>query len=368
MRVCFVVSKLPTEGITGGAQLQCYLVGKGLAERGWDVKFATLSCITGTPAAERRSYTDPTRRRDAWIPRPPLYILKWTISLLRLLRRIDPEIVVVTGAFGVFNELNALCSIWFGKKLVYRAAHIWDADPTSVDLHLQLRGHAHPTDRFLRRYLYLFTLKRTHAIVANAQYVANAFKRLVPRKNIWVVPNGRQIESIRKSAPSHILWIARFERVKNPMLFVRLARELPNLPFVMCGFGSLVQETARRARHLGNLTILNSVDEDTKRDLLATAFVVVSTSMAEGFPNTLIEAGINAVPYISFVDPDEVICRYKLGFHVRSYSELAQKVELLVQDRDLREQIGSNIRAYVEEHHDIKNTVAEYDRLLRSIL
>jgi hypothetical protein len=31
------------------------------------------------------------------------------------------------------------------------------------------------------------------------------------------------------------------------------------------------------------------------------------------FPNTLIEAGINAVPYISFVDPDEVIYRYKLG-------------------------------------------------------
>jgi glycosyltransferase involved in cell wall biosynthesis len=98
------------------------------------------------------------------------------------------------------------------------------------------------------------------------------------------------------------------------------------------------------------------------------AFVVVNTSVAEGFPNTLVEAGLMAVPYVSFVDPDEVICRYRLGFHVTSFSALVEKVELLVQDRGLREQTGSNIRAYVEKYHDLKDTVDEYDRLLRSLL
>jgi glycosyltransferase involved in cell wall biosynthesis len=359
MRVCFLVPELPTETITGGAQLQCYLVGMGLEEKGWDVKFATLRCIAGTSVVG--GYEDMTGY--IWIGKYSRYFVKWAIPVFRFLRRTDPEIVVITGTrVGAFNALGVLCSIWLRKKLVFRAASIMDAEPNFAErLHLASPG-------FVRRYLYILTLKHVRVIVANAQYVADAFKRVLPRKSIWLIPNGRQIEPVRRSERSHVLWIARFEKVKNPLLFVSLARQLVNIPFVMCGFGSLADDIARRARDLANLTILNSVSDETKRDLLATAFAVVNTSVAEGFPNTLIEAGINAIPYISFVDPDEVICRYRLGFHVTSLSELVQKVELLVQDRDLREQIGSNIRAYVEKHHDINKTVAEYDRLLRSLL
>jgi glycosyltransferase involved in cell wall biosynthesis len=358
MRVCFLVPELPTETITGGAHLQCYLVGMGLEEKGWDVKFATLRRITGTSWVG--GYED--MRGDAWIGKYSRYLVRWAISVLRLLRRTDPEIVVITGSVGAFNGLGALCSIWLRKKLVFRAANIMDAE---VDFAEKLRLES---PGFVRRYLYVLTLKQTRVIVTNAQYVADAFKKVLPRKKIWFIPNGIQIEPARTSECSHVLWIARFEKVKNPLVFVSLARQLPHISFVMCGSGSLGGEVAKRAGDLVNLNILDWVDGEVKRDLLARAFVVVNTSLAEGFPNTLIEAGINAVPYISFVDPDEVICRHKLGFHVASLSELVEKVQLLVQDRDLRERIGSNIRTYVEEHHDIRNTVAEYDRLLRSLL
>jgi len=77
---------------------------------------------------------------------------------------------------------------------------------------------------------------------------------------------------------------------------------------------------------------------------------------------------IHGTPYISFVDPDEVICRYKLGFHVRSFPELVQKTELLVKDSHLEREIGANIRSYVEKEHNLEDTVSEYDELLRSLL
>jgi glycosyltransferase involved in cell wall biosynthesis len=329
----------------------------GLEEKGWDVKFATLRRITRTSLVF--GYKD--MRGDAWIGKYSRYFVKWAISVYRFLRRTDPEIVVTDRA-GAFNGLGVLCSIWLRKKLVFRAATIMDAE---LDFAEMLRP-AGPG--FVRGYLHALTLKHARVIVANAQYVADAFKRVLPRKNIWFIPNGRKIEPVGRSDRSHVLWIARFEKEKNPLVFVSLARQLPHISFVMCGFGSLADDIARRAGDLANLTVLNSVSDETKRNLLATAFVVVNTSVAEGFPNTLIEAGLMAVPYVSFVDPDEVICRYKLGFHVASFSALVEKVELLVQDRDLREQIGRNIRAYVEKYHDLKNTVAEYDRLLRSLL
>jgi glycosyltransferase involved in cell wall biosynthesis len=350
--------------MTGGAQLQSYLVGTGLARIGWDVKFVTLKDIMGTSLG---SYKD-TRARAAWVVRHFLHLVKGTVLLLRSLGN-DSEVIVVTGALGVFNGLNVFCAISTGKKLVYRAAHIWDADRSNLGLHLRLRGYTPLIGNgFVERCLYSYTLKHAHVIVANAQYIADVLRRILPHKNIRIIPNGRYIEPIRKCEPSHVLWIARFERAKDPMSFVSLARELPSIPFVMCGFGPRADHLTGPAGDLANLTVLNSVSDETKKNLLAKAFVVVNTSVAEGFPNTLIEAGLNAVPYVSFIDPDEVICRYKLGFHVRSLPELVEKVELLVQDRDLREQIGSNIRAYVEKYHDLRNTVAEYDRLLRSLL
>jgi glycosyltransferase involved in cell wall biosynthesis len=364
MKVCFVVDEIPTESITSGANMQCYLVGRGLAERGWDVKFGTFRRIAGKSPSD----LGVGPRGVVWVFRNSRNLLRWTISLIRFLWRTDPEIMVVTGAINTFNGTGVLYSICFRKKLVYRAAHIWDADYTFMNL--QMRGSTHLTraDFFFRRQIYLLTLKYAHAIVASDRDVAEAFKRILPHKNIRVIPNGNLIESNRESPSSHILWIARFERVKNPILFVRLAQELPHLRFVMCGFGSLFDEIAEEADHLANLTILDSADNKTKRELLASAVAVVNTSVAEGFPNTLIEAGMNAAPYVSFIDPDEVICRNRLGFHVNSFPELKQKVELLVQDRALREQLGINIRAYVEKHHAIQDTVAKYDRLLRYLL
>jgi glycosyltransferase involved in cell wall biosynthesis len=158
------------------------------------------------------------------------------------------------------------------------------------------------------------------------------------------------------------------EKVKNPVLFVRLAKQLPHIQFVMGGSGRLYQQVAKAASQIPNLTLVGLAMGEEKKRLLGSALVVVNTSLAESFPNTLIEAGMDGIPYISFVDPDEVICRHKLGFHVTSFRQLVEKTALLVRDDELRFKIGTNNRHYVENNHDIERSVSEYDRLLRSLV
>jgi hypothetical protein len=46
---------------------------------------------------------------------------------------------------------------------------------------------------------------------------------------------------------SHVLWMNRMEKLKNPGAFVTLAKELPDVRFIMCGAGPLCDQLARQA-------------------------------------------------------------------------------------------------------------------------
>lgn len=362
MKVCFVVN-LPSQSktgpdleIVGGAELQCYLIGKQLVLKGWNVAYITPKPITLSEKTFHAYYAKTILPGDGVLAR-----YSSAPSLFTLLKEINPDIVVTTYN-GSLSGFVALYCLLYRKKFLYRAASILDADLTFG------KNTGWNDLGFLSRRLHVFAVKRADAIATNAQYVAAAFKRRLPRKRIVVIRNGLPIESVQKSNASIVVWIGRFEKVKNPELFVRLARELPKIRFVMGGYGRLYEKCAKQAREVPNLRLIGTVDQGAKRKLLGAALAFVNTSFSEGFPNTLIEAGIYGVPSLSFVDPDEVICINSLGFHVRSFSELVDKTRLLAADSDLRKEIGINMRRFVERNHRIENTVSEYTKVLTSLL
>jgi glycosyltransferase involved in cell wall biosynthesis len=211
-------------------------------------------------------------------------------------------------------------------------------------------------------------VRHADVVVANAEDVARIFETSRPGRSIVVIRNGLPMRTVPRSRKTHVIWVSRFDKQKRPDVFVRLAKELPDIQFIMCGDGPLHEECTTMANGATNLFFGGWVDERSKVKWLSSAFAFVSTSSSEGFPNTLIEAGIFSTPYISFVDPDEVICRNRLGFHVKSFSELVNKTKLLANDRDLRTKIGYNIRQYVEREHEIEKTVTGYVSVFGSLL
>ena len=363
-RICFVVD-LPVEALGGGAEKQCYLIANGLAEKGWEVAYLT----------PRVTSRDPTPRVEKWLKthradvpvkgnsRMARYLRG--PSLFRNLGRINPHIVLFTNP-GSLGGLVTLCSLLYRKHVVYRVA-------SSLDTDLTFGASGWNEFDFIARFLHRYAARNADVLVTNAASVANQFKKWIPQKNIRVIPNGVEIPRTvpgegRTRHASHVLWMNQMEKWKNPGMFVSLAKELPHVRFVMCGGGQLHKQVAQEASTVSNLELTGGVGGETKTNLLEAAFAFVNTSLVEGFPNTLLESGVHSLPYISFVDPDEVICRYKLGFHVKSLSELVRSTSLLVADKRLRSEMGHNIRRYVEKQHNIQNTVSEYDRLLRNIL
>lgn len=161
----------------------------------------------------------------------------------------------------------------------------------------------------------------------------------------------------------YILWVARLTKVKRPQLLIEIAKRLPHYRFIMVGKGDY-----KSLDFPENLQFLGFKPGEELEELYKRASVFINTSAIEGFPNTLIEAGIYYTPYISFYDPDDVIKKYNLGYAVKNVDEAVRAVTDLMEDASLRAKMGSNIRRYVEVNHDIEKTVKAYEELFKELI
>ena len=89
-------------------------------------------------------------------------------------------------------------------------------------------------------------------------------------------------------------WMARMTEVKNPLLLLEIAHQLPEVRFVMAGGGNLLEEIKIKAPK--NLAVIGWADAATFWSAVDCA---ISTSDNEGMPIALIEAQLAGVPVIA---------------------------------------------------------------------
>lgn len=90
------------------------------------------------------------------------------------------------------------------------------------------------------------------------------------------------------------LWMGRMVTVKRPNAMLTLAREFPQVDFLMAGNGPLLNQMKDSSP-----ANLHFVGWKRKELLLSLADIVVSTSESEGMPLTLIEAQMSGIPVMA---------------------------------------------------------------------
>ncbi len=162
--------------------------------------------------------------------------------------------------------------------------------------------------------------------------------------------------------------------LKQAELFVKLAKEIPDAIFQMIG-GPIhdevqyYEELKKSANETQNLDFLGFVPYQEVNQYFERAAIFVNTSTHEGFPNTFLQAWANYTPVVSLnIDPDEIICNIKLGFHSKTFEQLILDVKRLLHDKQLRDEMGRNARAYVEREHDISNLIPKYEKLFSDLV
>ncbi|MFC1937658.1 glycosyltransferase family 4 protein [Chloroflexota bacterium] len=168
-----------------------------------------------------------------------------------------------------------------------------------------------------------------------------------------------------KAKPPVVLWVGSLDSVvKQPEWLLKLATLVPEAKFQIMG-GSVgryhYERIEQMSRDIGNLQLLGCVPFHETNRYFEEAVILVNTSKYEGFPNAFIQAWMCYTPVVSLnADPDEIICRYQLGLHSKTFDQLEEDVKTLLGNEQLREEMGRNGRSYVEREHDINKIVEQY--------
>lgn len=349
-------------GFVGGAELQQVLMGKELAKNDYDISF-----IVFDHGQEPFEIIDGIKIYKTVPKGYPLSGIKSVYHAFKpawnALKRADANIYYQRGA-GRDTCFVALFCLLKRKKFVYGLASNMDVDDTFTK----------DAKRY-ERILYNFGLKRADCVIAQSEYQQELLKKNFNKDSI-IIKNSYPIERLKKSKiePPIVLWVGTIKpKWKQPELFLKLAKTIPDARFQMVGGAStdkqFYDKIKEEAGKIPNLEFVGFVPYPDVNKYFEHASILVNTSSVEGFSNTFLQAWSAYTPVISLnADPDGIICKYKLGFHSRTFEQMVNDVKTLLMDEKLREEMGMNGREYVEREHDIKKVVEKYAKVFKGVM
>jgi glycosyltransferase involved in cell wall biosynthesis len=344
MRICIVSLNFPWYFRPGeaayfaGAEVQAGFVARALVSQGHEVSFVVANLRPGEklpyPAENAFQSGDGIPGLRFFYPRVP--------GIRRALKRIDADVYYQRNA-GMVTGVAALFCRQKGRVFVYGAGS--DTDFSFRDARM---------DNFRDRVLFYTGLKLAHGVVVQNEYQK---KRYLARHHgpVRVIPNGIDVaENETAGARDLVAWIGGIRRIKQPELFLELARRIPDRRFVLLGGGSGVEPSFEKkirdeAARVPNVTLTGHVPHDTIRDYLGRAAVLVNTSRVEGFPNAYLEAWNLCVPVVSFNDVDGLVEKENLGVICKGLGEMEAAVRSFTDDTERRTAAGRRGRAVVRE-------------------
>jgi glycosyltransferase involved in cell wall biosynthesis len=219
-------------------------------------------------------------------------------------------------------------------------------------------------------FMYRYALPRFDVIVS--QTVAQK-KMLLDNEglNSTVIANGFPLDERHTDVDKDcVLWVGRDDPVKRPMLFIELARRLPDFKCIMImqGNGELKDKVISEAEMTPGLELIDHVGFFEIQHYFDMAICLVNTSEKEGFSNAFIQACISSVPILSYrVNPDKVLTENKIGAVCNDSVEVAAEFIMSLCSNSLKD-YGRNAYNYVKEKHDLQDRADEYESLIKDLV
>ena len=366
-RLC-IVTPAHSSTTTGGSEFQIdYLLETLVPQRRFEIYY-----LTSFVAGESVNGSYRIVRIGDGVRAPRFGYLAHAAPLYRALTNLRPTVIYQRVAGG-YSGVSAHYARRHGARFVWHIAHDSDVMP---DASLEGRN---PLRRYLEKRSVEYAIRHADCIIAQTAHQARLLEQNYARKAVAVIPNFQPEprESIDKSGPLTVLWIASLKPWKCPEAFVRLAaglHDLTGVRFVMVGSWAAgpgerkwVQSLTSRIESTPNLEHLGPRTQSEVNGLLARAHVFVNTSLYEGFPNTFIQAWSRDVPIVSLhVDPDGLLSRERLGlFCAGSEQRLAGAVRELLAAAPLRTDFAARGREHARLRHSLANANVLADLLDR---
>jgi len=345
----------------GGAELQQVLLGRELSSRGYDVSFIVFDY--GQEPIEAIDGIKIIKTLKAG------YSLSGIRSLIYAIRcvfdafdKADAD-VYYQRCGSYYTGIVSIFCLFKRRKFIYQLGSDMDVDINHIK---RMKIH--------QQMLYKFGVMRANHIIAQSSYQQKMIKKVFNRDSL-LIKNPYPIRGLEPVEPKEsvmpvILWVGTIKpEWKQPELFLKLAKMVPEANFKIIGGPSknrdYYEKIRSEAKKIKNLDFVGFVPFPEIDKFYNNAFIFVNTSSVEGFPNTFLQAWCASVPVVSLnVDPDEIISKYKLGFHSQTMENLAHDIRVLLHDESLRKKMGLNGRKYIELEHSMDNIILRFIEIL----
>jgi glycosyltransferase involved in cell wall biosynthesis len=169
-------------------------------------------------------------------------------------------------------------------------------------------------------------------------------------------------------------FIGRVTQIKRPDRFLDVVSEIKRrgvtLDFFIAGDGELLNTCRERIMN-ENLHVKVLGWQSDIEQVLAAADIVVLTSDNEGTPLSLIQAGMAGLPVVTtrVGSVPEVVLDGRTGIVTSlDVQEIANALEKLASDSDLRTQMGTAARQFTLANFGVKRLVRDHELLYKELL
>lgn len=171
----------------------------------------------------------------------------------------------------------------------------------------------------------------------------------------------------------YVAWVAMLRQHKRPDLLIEIARKTPTTRFVVCGGPTTFmsppgysERIINELRVLANVEFLGQVAPENAQQVIADAAILLSTSDAEGFPNTFAQAWSSGTPVVTLkIDPDRIIEKVGLGAVSGNVERAVADITALIDSPQRRDEIALRARRFIVENHSAAAVVALFEHALQ---
>jgi glycosyltransferase involved in cell wall biosynthesis len=237
--------------------------------------------------------------------------------------------------------------------------------------------------RFISYPLEIKLIKRANVITVVANSVAQELQEY-PSENKKIIVMGNGIDNTlfkpvgKKSEKKYILFTGRLSYRKGLFDLIEcgkyICEKYPDVTFIITGSGILSDTLRERINELGladQFKFLGFVTREELITLYQNATLYVLPSHYEGLPTVLLEAMSCGLPVIATAVSGnlDVITHGKNGILVppKSPEKIAEAISSLLDDEQLRKNLGENARKTIEENYTwdiISNNYLKYYKTL----
>ena len=376
--ICIIQNSIITDK-SGGYEIQIFNLFQQLIKKKWKIFYIT-------EAEEKREY----EFNGFYVyTLPRRYFFSFSNpALFRLLKRQSISIVYhrsrtgfSTGNIGIRfarkKKAKLVFSIGSPDDLIpfFLTRTLWNSDI------LLIKKLIASLDTLIKDILFRNNFLKSDMIIS--QNISQQIEcKMRFKRDSYIVNSGHPTpppNTYEKDVPLSVCWIANVRSVKQPELFLNLAKECGtmsrkiNVIFTMV-MGKNIENYKDSSimsdlKSQFNMSIIGEQSIDEANDVMGRSSILVNTSIYEGFSNTYIQAWMRETPVVTLnCDPDDVIKTNKLGFHSRTFSQLVKDVKFLIENESVRKEMGVNARQYAIENHSIERSAEVMDKLLLKLL